>query len=129
MKDLERLQETYNNWIEAGLEASKGTDIPFTYDCGEASAREDFSNYAELEDEISFDDMFELEKNYEPQMTLDEFIESLNEDNYDYAVENHLTIENAYYTYLEGWKLSGEVEYMTPNEYFEANKEIDSYID
>lgn len=68
-------------------------------------------------------------KNYELQITLDEFIKNLSEENYDYAVENYLTIENAYHTYLEGWKLSGEVEYMTPNEYIEANKEIDSYID
>lgn len=34
-------------------------------DCGEASVREDFSNYAGLEEEITFEQMLELEKRYE----------------------------------------------------------------
>ena len=59
------LQEKYNEWRKLGESESNGTDIPFTWDCGEASAREDFSNYAELKEEITFDEMLELERNYE----------------------------------------------------------------
>ncbi len=55
----------YCDWREAGEEAVEGTDMSFTWDCGEGSAREDFSNYAGLEEEIEFDKMFELEKRYE----------------------------------------------------------------
>ena len=36
-----------------------------TWDCGEGSAREDFSNYAGLEEEITFEKMLELERRYE----------------------------------------------------------------
>lgn len=62
MKDLEKL---YREWREAGEEAVEGTDMAFTWDCGEGSAREDFSYYAGLEEEISFEEMLELERNYE----------------------------------------------------------------
>lgn len=34
-------------------------------DCGEAAVREDFSNYAGLDEEISFEEMLELEKRWE----------------------------------------------------------------
>lgn len=34
-------------------------------DCGVSAVREDFSNYAGLKEEISFEDMFELEKMYD----------------------------------------------------------------
>lgn len=34
-------------------------------DCGEISVREDFSNFISLEKEITFDEMFDLEKRYE----------------------------------------------------------------
>lgn len=34
------------------------------WDCGEASVRESFSDYAELEEEITFEEMLELERNY-----------------------------------------------------------------
>ena len=43
-------------------------DYPKTsVDCGEASVREDFSGYAELGRVISFEEMFELEKEYEKE--------------------------------------------------------------
>ena len=58
------LQNKYNKWRKVGEEASEGTDIPFTWDCGEASAREDFTDYADLEETISFEDMLALENNY-----------------------------------------------------------------
>lgn len=58
------LQEKYNEWRRTGEEQVKDTDLEFTWDCGEGSAREDFSNYAELTEEISFEEMLELENNY-----------------------------------------------------------------
>lgn len=62
---VDYLIKLYKEWRELGEDASKGSDIPFTWDCGEGSAREDFSNYANLEQEITFEEMLELEKNYE----------------------------------------------------------------
>ena len=59
------LQSQYYDWRKAGEEAAEGTDIPFTYDCGEGSAREDFTNWANLDQEITFEEMFELEKWFE----------------------------------------------------------------
>jgi hypothetical protein len=50
----------YAEWRECG----ENCDAPFTWDCGEKSAREDFSSYAELEEEITFEDMLELEQRY-----------------------------------------------------------------
>lgn len=58
------LQEEYNKWRIAGMEASEGTNIPFTWDCGESSAREDFSDFANLDNVISFEDMLNLENNF-----------------------------------------------------------------
>ena len=58
-----KLQDQYNDWRKAGEEASKGTDVPFTYDCGESSARNDFAEWCGL-DEVSFEDMLECERNY-----------------------------------------------------------------
>lgn len=56
-KDLTNI---YAEWRKAGEDC----EAPFTWDCGEKSAREDFSNYAELEEEITFEKMLELESNY-----------------------------------------------------------------
>ncbi len=61
---MKSLQEKYNEWRKAGEEAIEGTDIPFTWDCGEKSAREDFANFWDME-EISFEEMLELERNYQ----------------------------------------------------------------
>lgn len=57
------LQEMYNEWRQAGEEAIEGTDMNFTWDCGEGSAREDFAYYWGI-DELSFEEMLELESNY-----------------------------------------------------------------
>lgn len=57
------LQDQYNEWRNTGISESEGTDIPFTWDAGEASARADFAEWAGLDD-ISFEEMKELEENY-----------------------------------------------------------------
>lgn len=53
--------EEENEWQE-----EHGGSIPVygTWDCGEDCAREDFSNYAGLEEEITFEKMLELENRY-----------------------------------------------------------------
>lgn len=61
MKNLTKL---YADWRKAGEEAIEGTGLNFTWDCGEAAAREDFTEYAGLEEVISFEEMLELENNY-----------------------------------------------------------------
>lgn len=65
------LQDIYNYWrFEAEKhnedEAKLGGSIPLNYiwDCGEQSAREDFSLFAYLGYTISFEDMLKLEENY-----------------------------------------------------------------
>ena len=66
---MNNLQEKYNMWrkeleeVNASIEEYNNTKQG-TWDCGEASSREDFSNYAGLEEEISFEDMLKLEENY-----------------------------------------------------------------
>ena len=60
MKELKKLYAEWRKISEKMLEDGfKGS-----VDCGEASVREDFSNYAELSETISFEDMLELEKEY-----------------------------------------------------------------
>ncbi|WP_298126774.1 helix-turn-helix domain-containing protein [uncultured Clostridium sp.] len=55
----------YYNWRKEGEDAVEGTDLNFIWDCGEGRAREDFSDYARLEEEITFEKMQELEERYE----------------------------------------------------------------
>ena len=50
-------REVSEEMLEDGMNGS--------IDCGEASVREDFSNYAGLEEEITFEKMLELERRYE----------------------------------------------------------------
>lgn len=57
------MQKMYDEWRRVS-EAMLRDDFGGSVDCGEASVREDFSNYAELANEISFEDMLELENNY-----------------------------------------------------------------
>lgn len=67
MKDL---QKVYNEWRKTTKEENtwliEHGDLTMvgSLDCGEACVREDFSNYANLEQEITFDEMLELENNY-----------------------------------------------------------------
>lgn len=70
MEDV--LFNAYSQWRKEIEEENKwqeeyGGSIPVygSVDCGEASVREDFSNYARLEEEISLAEMLELEKRYE----------------------------------------------------------------
>ena len=58
------LYELYKEWRKAGEDAIEGTDICFTFDCGEASARDDFADYCDME-EMSFEEMLKLERKYE----------------------------------------------------------------
>ena len=59
------LMELYKEWRETTEELNKTDTIQSPIDCGESSARESFTAYAGLEKEISFEEMLELEKNYE----------------------------------------------------------------
>ena len=58
------LEELYADWREVS-EEMLADGMCGTIDCGEASVREDFSNYAGLEEEITFEKMLELERRYE----------------------------------------------------------------
>ena len=60
------LYELYKEWRKAGEDAIEGTDINFTCDCGEASAREDFAYYSNIE-EITYEEMLKLERKYEKE--------------------------------------------------------------
>lgn len=53
---MKTTKEKYKEWLEVCKELDQD------HDCGIAANREDFSNFAELEEEISFDEMFKLEK-------------------------------------------------------------------
>ena len=60
---MKSLKELYADWRE--LTEGLMEDYPKTsVDCGEVSVREDFSNYAELSEIITFEEMWELEKEY-----------------------------------------------------------------
>jgi hypothetical protein len=66
---MKNLKELYKEWREL-TELTEGLreDFPKTsVDCGEASVREDFSGYAELGRVISFEEMEQLEKEYEKE--------------------------------------------------------------
>ena len=57
------LMEIYREWRKVSEEMLED-GFKGSVDCGEQAVREDFSNYAELDEEISFEEMFELEKEY-----------------------------------------------------------------
>ena len=57
------LKEKYAEWREVSEKMLKdGWDG--SLDCGDAEVREDFSNFADLEYVITFEDMLELEEEY-----------------------------------------------------------------
>lgn len=63
---MKNLKELYKEWRELTKGLMK--DYPKTsIDCGESGVREDFSGYAELQEIISFEEMLELEKEYEKE--------------------------------------------------------------
>ena len=68
-KDLTSIYAEWRKEIEDHNEAEKeigGSNPSYgSWDCGESAVREDFSNYADLVKIISFEEMLELENNYE----------------------------------------------------------------
>lgn len=62
--NIDFLDEKYVDWRKVSEEMLVD-GMNGSLDCGEASVREDFSNFANLDEYISFDDMYELEKWYE----------------------------------------------------------------
>ena len=63
---MKNLKELYKEWriLTEGLRE----DFPNTsVDCGESGVREDFSNYTGLKEVISFEEMEQLEKEYEKE--------------------------------------------------------------
>lgn len=63
MKNLKVLYAEWRKLMEELMEDYPKTSV----DCGEASIREDFSGYAGLTKTISFEQMWELEKEYEKE--------------------------------------------------------------
>lgn len=63
MKNLKGLYAEWRKLMEELMEDYPKTSV----DCGEASVREDFSNYAELKEVISFEEMEQLEKEYKKE--------------------------------------------------------------
>ena len=62
MKDV--LFNIYCEWREVSEEMLKD-GMKGSVDCGEESVRKDFSDYAGLEEVITFEEMLELERRYE----------------------------------------------------------------
>lgn len=70
--EMEILKKMYAEWRRQAKEHNDwedehgGSHPTYWYtDCGDESVREDFSNWANLEECIPFEDMLELENNYE----------------------------------------------------------------
>lgn len=65
MEDLKmkNLKEMYAEWRKVSEEMLED-GFKGSVDCGDKAVREDFSNYAELGRVISFEEMLELEKEY-----------------------------------------------------------------
>lgn len=63
MKNLKELYKEWRELIEGLMEDFPNTSV----DCGEASVREDFSGYTGLTKTISFEEMWELEKEYKKE--------------------------------------------------------------
>lgn len=55
---MTKLMNIYKEWRKVTEELEGNTD------CGLKAAREDFTAYAELENEITFEEMLELERAY-----------------------------------------------------------------
>lgn len=60
---MKNLKGIYAEWRKVSEEMAED-GFKGSVDCGEASVREDFSNYAELSETISFEEMEALEKEY-----------------------------------------------------------------
>lgn len=62
-EEMENLKKLYAEWRELNKELEADGEI-VSNDCGEEAVRIDFSEYAGLETVISFEQMLELEKEY-----------------------------------------------------------------
>lgn len=63
MKNLKGLYAEWRKLMEELMEDYPKTSV----DCGESRVREDFSGYVGLKETISFEEMWELEKEYEKE--------------------------------------------------------------
>lgn len=66
IKEERKMEKTYKEWRET-LQELLDEGNPGSSDCGEAQVRKDFSDYAGLDHEITFEEMLELEENYEKE--------------------------------------------------------------
>ena len=62
--DLYYEYKGWRNQMEEFLEDGTIDSIGESVDCGEGAVREDFTAWAHLDEEIRFEEMFELEKRY-----------------------------------------------------------------
>lgn len=63
---MKNLKNLYKKWRETLEE--QATDFPYETDCGLESVREDFTEFAELENEIPFEEMSILEREFENEI-------------------------------------------------------------
>lgn len=63
-EDLYNEYKGWRNQMEEFLEDGTIDSIGGSVDCGEGAVREDFTAWAHLDEKISFEEMFELEKRY-----------------------------------------------------------------
>ena len=61
--EMKNLKGLYAEWREAS-EQMLEEGFKGSVDCGNTAVREDFSAYAELQETITFEEMLELEKEY-----------------------------------------------------------------
>ena len=57
---MTNLQAQYNEWLKISLEMLKD-GFGGSTDCGRSEVREDFSNFADLKETITYEQMLELE--------------------------------------------------------------------
>lgn len=62
----EKMMVAYKEWRKQ-MEEFIDDGMAGSIDCGEKSVREDFTNHAGMEKEITFEEMLELEREYEGQ--------------------------------------------------------------
>lgn len=67
-KDLKELYKEWRKQIEEHnkeeMELRGSHPVYGSWDCGEGCVREDFTAYAELDEEIKYEEMLELEREY-----------------------------------------------------------------
>ena len=66
IEEEKKMEKMYKEWRET-LQELMDEGNPGSTDCGEVQVRKDFSDYAGLDHEITFEEMLELEENYKPE--------------------------------------------------------------